>query len=42
MIVELGDDFTSERVVAWYVDASIVFQESSFMGDPPFMSEGGL
>ncbi len=40
--MELGDDFASERVVAWYINVSVVLQESSFLGDSPFVSEGGL
>ncbi len=40
--MELGDNFASEHMMAWDVDASVVLQESSFPRDSSFMSEGGL
>ncbi len=38
VVVELGDDFASKRVMARDIDMSIVLQESAFVGDPTLMS----
>ncbi len=40
--MELGDDLTSERMMARYVNVSIVLQESSFTRDSSFVGKGCL
>ncbi len=42
MVVELGDDFASKRMLAWDVNASVVLQVSSFVRDSAFVSERGF
>ncbi len=42
VVVELGDDFASERVLARDVDTSVVFQEAAFARDSSFVGKGRL
>ncbi len=42
VVMELGDDFASERVLARNIDVSVILQESAFARDSAFVSEGGF
>ncbi len=42
VVVALSNDLASERGFVWDVDASIILQESAFVGDSSFVVEGSL